>query len=132
MYLRYIVSYHNTVSGKTETGIFRSADFVRDHGGINEPAKAQLQELITWFDQHLPVPEFYDDPAKRKEEDHTYFWFKRSAENFIEKMEALCDILEDNSVNIERLSADDLPGKLIFEDECQIAVHSPETTMYMK
>ncbi len=132
MYLRYIVSYRNNVSGKTEAGIFRSADHVRDHSGISDAEKIKLQELITWFDENLPVPEFYDDPAKRGEDDHTYFWFKRSAENFIEKIEALCEILKANNVRIERLSAGEIPGKLIFEDECQIAVRSPENAPYMK
>ncbi len=132
MYLRYIVSYYNNISGKTETGIFRAADHVRDHTGIDAETKARLQLLIEWFDEHLPVPEFYDDPAKRREEDHTYFWFKRSAASFIEKIEALCDILETNDVSVQRLSADEIPGKLIFQDECQIAVHSPEKSVSMK
>ena len=132
MYLRYIVSDYNNISGKTETGIFRAAGHVSDHTGIDAETKARLQMLIEWFDEHLTVPEFYDDPEKRREEDHTYFWFKRSAANFIEKIEALCDILEANNVSVQRLSADEIPGKLIFQDECQIAVHSPENMMYVK
>jgi hypothetical protein len=132
MYLRYIVSYHNSLSGKPETGIFRAADHVRDHTGIDAQTKARLQLLIEWFDEHLPVPDFYDDAAKRRADDHTYFWFKRSAENFIEKIERCAIFWKLTMWPSKRLSADKLPGKLIFQDECQIAVNSPENSIYMK
>lgn len=122
MYLRYVASYENHVSGKTGTGIFRSADFVRDHTSIDKETNTRLQTIITWFDDNLPVPDFYDDPVSRKEENHTYFWFKTSAQNFIDKMEELCAIVEPHGIRIERLSSTEHPGKLIFEDECQIAV----------
>lgn len=123
MYVRYIVRYHNTATGREETGIFRSADFVRDHTGIDETEKATLQQLITWFDENLPVPEFYDDPSKRREDDHIYFWFKTSATDFIDKMEVLCAILESHQSEVKRLKAEAVPaGELVFEDHCQIAV----------
>lgn len=126
MYLRYLARYRNSVSGRDETGIFRAADFVRDHTGIGESEKAELQRLITWFDENLPVPEFYDDPAKRREDDHIYFWFKISAADIVGKMEELYAILEDYEVQVQRLRAQEPPGKLIFEDECQIAVLTPD------
>lgn len=50
MYLRYIVSYRNNVSGKTETGIFHLADHIRDHSGISDAERVELQEFIMWFD----------------------------------------------------------------------------------
>lgn len=122
MYLRYIASYDDHASGKTGTGIFRSADFVRDHTPIDEKTKARLQSLITWFDENLPVPDFYDDPTTRKEENHTYFWFKTSAQNIIDKMEELCAILETNGVSVRRLTTTETHGEVVFEDECQIAI----------
>lgn len=126
MYLRYLARYRNTVSGKEETGIFRAADFVRDHTGLDETEKAELQALIAWFDENLPVPEFYDDPAKRKEDDHIYFWFKASAKEIVRKMDDFCAILERNGVEVRRLRAKTLPGEMHFEDHCQIAVSAPD------
>lgn len=126
MYLRYLARYHNAVSGREETGIFRAADFVRDHAVICESEKAELQALITWFDENLPVPEFYDDPATRKEDDHIYFWFKISAEEIVQKMDELCAILERHCVSVRRLRARTLPGEVHFEDHCQIAVSTPD------
>ena len=132
MYLRYLASYRNSANGLDETGIFRSADFVRDHSGIAGEEKAELQRLITWFDENLPVPEFYDDPAARREDDHVYFWFKISAEDIIRRMEELCAIIEDNGVYVKRLRATQAPGKLVFEDACQIAVQTSENFAGMK
>lgn len=123
MFIRFIVKYFNRQTRREETGIFRAADYVRDFSDkIDAAEKENLQKLIEWFDENLPVPEFYDDPAKRSEEQHTYFWFKSGASEFLERMNALTAILEKNGIKAERLTAAEIPGKLIFEDDCQIAV----------
>ena len=122
MYIRFIVKYFNQQTGREDTGIFRAADYVRDFTEIGAAEKKKLQNLIEWFDQHLPVPEFYDDPTKRSAEQHTYFWFKTSAAEFLAAMNALTAILEANGVKVEKLCAETIPGELVFEDECQIAV----------
>ncbi len=123
MFIRFIVKYFNQQTQREETGIFRAADYVRDFSDrISAAEKENLQNLISWFDENLPVPEFYDDPAKRSEERHTYFWFKADAAEFLERMNALAAILEENGIKPEKLTADEIPGKLVFEDECQIAV----------
>jgi hypothetical protein len=122
MYVRFIVKYYNRQTGREETGVFRAADYVRDFSEIGADEKEDLQKLIAWFDEHLPVPEFYDDPAKRGEENHTYFWFRTSASEFLEAMNSLTAILERNGVKVEKLYAEKIPGELVFEDYCQIAV----------
>lgn len=132
MFVRYIVKYFNKQAGREETGVFRAADYVRDHTGIAEEEKEGLQKMITWFDENLPVPDFYDDPAQRSEDRHTYFWFRTSAAVFLEKMEALAAVLERNGVRVERLHAENIPGKLVFEDYCQIAVVPLEDILKIK
>lgn len=131
-YTRYIVKYFNKETGTEETGIFRAADYVRDFTEIGEEKKKDLQKLIEWFDNNLPVPAFYDDPAKRSEDLHTYFWFKTNASEFIAEMNALTAILEENGVKVEKLTAEEVPGKLIFEDECQISVVPLEDVLKIK
>lgn len=132
MYIRFIVKYFNKQIGREETGIFRAADYVRDFSEISQADKEKLQKLIEWFDAHLPVPEFYDDPAKRSEDRHTYFWYKTSATEFIDAMNALSAILKENGIKAERLRAEAIPGKLVFEDECQIAVVPLEDVLSVK
>lgn len=122
MFIRFIVKYYNRETKREETGVFRAADYVRDFSAIGADEKEKLRELIVWFDENLPVPEFYDDPATRGEENHTYFWFKTDAAEFLEKMNALSEILQRNGVKTEKLRAERVPGKLIYEDYCQIAV----------
>lgn len=78
------------------------------------------------------MPEFYDDPSKRSEEQHTFFWFKTSVNEFLEAMEELTAILERNGVKTERLRAEEMPGKLVFEDRCQIAVDPSEDVLKFK
>ena len=132
MYVRYLAKYFNREKNREETGIFRAADYVRDFSAIGAAEKAALQQLIQWFDENLPVPEFYDDPAKRTEEQHTYFWFKTSAGEILERMDSFCVILEENGVRVERLRADAVPGDLVFEDHCQIAVVPAEDVLKIK
>jgi hypothetical protein len=132
MYIRFIVKYFNRQTVCEETGIFRAADYVRDFTEIDAVEKETLQKLIEWFDNNLPVPEFYDDPTKRNEEQHTYFWFKTSANEFLEQMNALIKIIEENGLKVETLRAEKVPGKLIFEDYCQIAVVPLEDVLKIK
>ena len=132
MYIRYIVKYFNKQIGKQETGVFRAADYVRDFTEIDAEEKENLQNLIKWFDENLPVPEFYDDPAKRSEEQHTYFWFKADADEFLGAMNGLTEILERNGVKVEKLCAAEAPGELVFEDYCQIAVVPFEDVLKIK
>lgn len=122
MYIRFIAKYFNRQTEREETGIFRAADYVRDFSEIDETKKEKLQKLIGWFDENLPVPDFYDDPTKRTEERHTYFWFKTDADEFLDRMNSLTAILQIYGVKVERLFAEKVPGKLIFEDYCQIAI----------
>ena len=122
MYIRFVAKFFNCETNREDTGIFRAADYVRDFSGIGAAEKVTLQKIIEWFDENLPVPEFYDDPSKRTEEQHTYFWFKMSAAELLEQMNALCAILEANGVRVESLRAETLPGETVFEDYCQIAV----------
>lgn len=131
-YTRYIVKYFNKETGREETGIFRAADYVRDFSEIGEEKKKNLQKLIEWFDNNLPVPAFYDDPSKRSEDLHTYFWFKTNASEFIAEMNALTAILEENGIKVEKLTAEEVPGKLIFEDECQIAIVPAQDVLKIK
>lgn len=132
MYIRFIAKYFNHTTNCEETGIFRAADFVRDRTDIGAAEKEALQELISWFDENLPVPDFYDDPSKRSEDQHTYFWFKTSANEFLERMNALTAILEAHHIKVERLSAELVPGEIVFEDYCQIAVAVSEDVLKIK
>lgn len=132
MFTRFTVKYFNQQTKRQETGIFRAADYVRDFSEIGQAEKENLQKLIEWFDNNLPVPEFYDDPAERGDDKHTYFWFKNSASKFLDAMNLLTIILEENGIRVERLVADKIPGKLIFEDECQIAVFPLENILRIK
>ena len=132
MFVRFIVKYFNRQTNREETGIFRAADYARDFSAIGAAEKENLQKLIEWFDENLPVPEFYDAPARRSEDRHTYFRFKDSAAEFLDKMNALAAILKENGIKAQRLTAAGIPGKLIFEDECQIAVVPFEDVLKIK
>ncbi|MET0754044.1 MAG: hypothetical protein ABWZ66_11750 [Pyrinomonadaceae bacterium] len=132
MFVRYIVKYFNKQTEREETGIFRAADYVRDFSDASAAEKENLQKIIEWFDAHLPVPEFYDDPATRSEEQHTYFWFKISANEFLEQISSLNEILERNGLKVETLTAEAVPGNLVFEDYCQIAVVPLENVLKIK
>ncbi len=132
MYIRFIARYFNHKHDREETGIFRAADYVRDHTEIGASEKEVLQEIISWFDENLPVPDFYDDPAKRTEQQHTYFWFKLSAEEFLERMNALAAILEAHNIKVEILRAELVPGEMVFEDHCQIAVVPTKDVLNIK
>lgn len=122
MYLRFLVAYFNENKKVSETGFFRAADYVRDYLPITKDDRMILKDLVKWFDNNMPIPTFYQDPTKRNENKKTFFWFKDTANEFIYRMNTLAIVLEKYGVEVRRIHSKKLPGKIIYEDECQIVI----------
>jgi hypothetical protein len=122
MYLRYRAKYYNEIKEKLEFGFFWSADYVKNHGTLDIDDREKLEELIRWFDKHLPIPDYYQKKKNRQEAKSATSWFKDTSLDFIVKMNELSEILKTYNVEVERISSKKILGKKIFEDEFQITV----------
>lgn len=123
MYIRYSAKYTDH-SGVPCEGIFRAADVILHN--LNEgPKFNELKLLINWFDNNMTVPDFYDNPACRANYKR-YFYFKKQAKLYLDKMEQLVTLLGSEGIAVEVIECDKLPGVIIYEDEFQIALEPKE------
>ncbi|MDA7501774.1 hypothetical protein N8482_00705 [Chitinophagales bacterium] len=122
MYLRYRAKYYNEKTDKEAFGFFLAADYLKKKDSFQGEGRAQLEELIHYFDHNLPIPDYYQDEKNRQKAKSATSWFKDTATGYIKRMNELAVILESNNVEVERINARKLPGKLIYEDEFQVTV----------
>jgi hypothetical protein len=122
MYLRYRAKYYNTQTGKIAYGFFWAADYLQKHGDLHANESKALEELIHWFDHQLPIPDYYQDEKNRQQAKSATSWYKDTALEFIGRMNRLAEILNDNGVEVERISAKKLRGTILYEDDHQVTV----------
>lgn len=71
-----------------------------------------------WFQRELPNPPFYDDDKPGK----PITWFKTATTAFmLDKLQALVDLLDKYGVPYDIVYTN-YPGKIVYEDEWQVAV----------
>ena len=122
MYLRYLAKYYHVENERTQFGFFWAADYLIKHGTLSVEDRNKLETTIKWFDDNLPIPEYYQDKKNRQIAKSATSWFKDSATEFIRLMNELTPILERHFVTVTRLSSRKLLGKIIFEDKFQITI----------
>lgn len=92
---------------------------VRD-GIYSEEDAALYKQTEKWFKQHLPEPPFYGDNNDNPQGAVTYFKTDRFDE-MREKAEVLMSLLDKYNVPYDIVFTDYV-GKIIYEDEYQVAV----------
>ena len=122
MYLRYRAKYYNEETKKIEFGFFAAADYLNKFIDLNIEDRKELERLIYWFDHTLPIPDYYQDKKNRQKAKMATSWYKDSAEKFIKPMNELAVILENYHVEVERINANKILGKKLYEDEFQITL----------
>ena len=122
MYLRYRAKYYNHSTENLEFGFFWAAEYLKNHCTLNLEDRNKLEDLIKWFDNHLPIPDYYQKKKNRQASKSATSWFKDSSDKYISRMNELSNILEMNNVDIERINSKKLLGKKIYEDEYQVTI----------
>ncbi len=87
--------------------------------------EAAYWEARKWFEEHLPVPPYYQDGNP----DRAVTWFKESAMDghIVRELVIYRNLAEKYGINIELITSDD-PGEIIYEDEYQIATIPDKTS----
>ena len=117
MYVRYQGTKNSGKTGKP-SGIFAVAWHMKQNGLLSPREIDEIQQIENWFEDNLPNPPFYgeSDPPK------AITWFKREkTAEMLEKIERIKTIIETNGWTIEVEYRENAPGKVIYEDEYQIA-----------
>ena len=122
MYLRYLANFYNETIEKEAVGFFNAADYLQKQGVLLAEDQEKLDKLVYWFDNELPIPQYYQAEKNRQAAKSATSWFKDSATIYIHKMNELATILTAYQVQVKRINSRKIMGKIIYEDDFQITV----------
>ena len=111
-FVRFAAHEHNESSGR-RTGIFQAAYGALRRAEIEPALVERLRRDLDWFNVHLHAPTF-DEPR-------AVFLFKSSATECMRQIWSLVHSLRDADIWVEMQTVEN-PGRVVFEDELQIAV----------
>lgn len=101
-------------------GLFTAIGRLVDSHVMSDDEVAEYWRQRTWFEDNLPVPDFYKD----NNPEGAITWYKNTAEgcDMLEKMSFYTEIAAKYKLKLYITSTDRVPGRLIYEDVYQIAV----------
>jgi hypothetical protein len=101
-------------------GIFAAVHRLQRDGVLSELEQAIYFDIDNvWFQDNLPNPPFYDDVNPGK----PITWFKTATTaHMLNKLQPLMEMLDKHNVPYDVVYTD-YPGKIVYEDEYQVAVY---------
>jgi hypothetical protein len=103
-------------------GVFGCAYAFRGDPRIGQVDRAEIAELIKWFEKNLSTPDRFNRRTSKgsyRGLDTGISWFRSEASDCVSKMRQLVTILERNDVDVKMFRTD-RPGYVIYEDAHQI------------
>lgn len=121
MFIRFVIP--QIVRGMSaREGFFSAAYDLRNAEDLDQYSSSQLENLLAYFRQNLPIPEkFHRSKSKRqiREDTKGLCWFKSDAKKAIRKAYELSSLLEQHGYIIETIHTDRI-GYIVFEDQNQV------------
>lgn len=113
MYIRFAVSQRDKDSG-CPMGIFQAAIEMRDSVDTHPDLVKRLHDFREWFNENLGAPDG-DELESR-----AIFWFKSDAQECLRRVWQLVSALREGGYVVEEVTCT-RPGRIVFEDEHQVA-----------
>lgn len=119
MYVRFVVYEIDEDSGR-EMGLFTAGGILNDKNELYDYEIEHRKSLMIWFSENLDVPDVQASDSNYYSNPTAISWFKSSATEHIAKMREYAEILKAHNLPVKQLVTD-RPGKILYEDEYQIA-----------
>lgn len=105
---------------KKPRGVFVAVWRLLDKGLFSESESAEYYKNRLWFEDNLPVPPFYETGNK----ENAITWYKntKKGNELAGKMNFYFAMAKKYDLTLFKTETDHVPGKIIYEDEFQIAV----------
>ena len=101
-------------------GIFTTVGKLVDAKTLSEEETAEYWKNREYFEKVLPVPPFYE--SGNKERATTWFKVTPQGTDIWRQMDFYRSMCRKYGVKLYRSETDEIPGKIIYEDDFQIAV----------
>lgn len=119
MFIRFVTPRVHRYSGR-ETGVFCAAYRLKYSGLLTEDEMDQLDELLAPYGDLQVPPVYRDESILEKRRDAAICWFKTRSRKMISHMYAVVGYLKYHGMPMALLRTD-LPGRVLYEDEHQVA-----------
>ena len=118
MYLRFVVEEVDEESHELR-GVFQAASDLRDDVETRQEDREVLRELLMWFDKYLEAPGRFAKSRKVNAEAKGISWFKKGADDCIDRVVEMCMVLRKYGVRTRMLKVNRV-GYILYEDEDQV------------
>jgi len=120
VFIRF-VSQTNVQMMSFREGFFVPAYQMREDPDVDAFTKEQLEEILAWFRENLPIPDRFSRKQADLDEDDTYglSWFKDTAKEHLARSYELISLMEIYGHTIETIRTDRV-GFVVYEDDFQI------------
>jgi hypothetical protein len=112
-YLRFQTAVRSRFN-RLPLGVFRAAGQLRRLGFIERDDDPLLSDALAWFNENLRVPDLRDEHHR------AVFWFRTEARELVGRAWDIVIALRVAGILVELRRTDD-PGKIIYEDQHQVA-----------
>lgn len=117
-FIRFVTARIDEHSGRRQ-GVFQAATSLVEAKELTPHELDELNAIREWFGENLEVPDRFSRNRRRDGAGHAISWHKRSAAEHINRMHAMCRILNEHGVATEMITSD-RPGYVVFEDDHQV------------
>ncbi|MEM1098057.1 MAG: hypothetical protein AAGH92_04645 [Planctomycetota bacterium] len=118
-FIRFVVDELDEDSGR-RLGVFQAASDVLDRVDVPDEVAGPLREQLRWFSEHLEPPTRFSESTKKHAAHRAIGWFRPTASEHIFRMREMCRVLDEFGVPT-RVILSEKPGKIVYDDEFQVA-----------
>ena len=118
MYIRFVITKRDENSHEPQ-GIFQALYDMKERNQLSVEEVIVVMDILRWFDKHLHRPARFSRSRKRTSKKQAISWYKITAQEHINRMYELINILRYHNVPVRVLKTD-RQGYIVYEDEFQV------------
>jgi len=110
------IAYHT----QQPRGLFAVVGKLINENKLSAPEEKKYKKQKAWFEEILPVPDFYEDGNSIK----AITWYKNNekAKDIFSKMTFFMEIADKYNIELYISRINFIPGELVYEDDFQIGI----------
>jgi hypothetical protein len=105
-------------------GVITAAWTLRGKGELYDHESKWLDEVIIWFNEHLPCPPFRRKLRSGEWTRDAVCWFRDDAGEPLRRIWDLVALVKEHGTTV-RLITTDKPGKIVYADKYQVVAETP-------
>lgn len=118
MFVRFVVA-NDEAGWDQQRGLLTEFYRLDQEGELLSHEEERFREAQVWLDRHLPQPDVLA-PTRPDAPDRAVRWLRVTAVEHVSCMRALAALLESKGIPVREVVSDN-PGRIVYEDDCQVA-----------